>query len=359
MKVEVETDLGRLAGEWDELAGRVGAVPWIRRGWVEAWLEAFGTETVEVFIARNERAVAALVPLLRRGQSLRSPANWHTPAFLPLVESDEAARQLAAAVFAAGPRRVELSFMPAESGALEAVEAEARSAGYGVVRRILMRSPYVLLDGTWEDYESRLSRNHRGDVRRRRRRLEEDGNLVITQEDGSEGFEELLAEGFRVEAAGWKGMHGTAIVSEPSTRKFYTSVARWAREEGWLRLAFLRLDGRPLAFHLDLEANGVLYHLKGGYDPAFEQYSPSKVLHHELLARAFAAGLERYEFLGGEDRYKLSWADGVHDRLLVQAFAGSVAGLAERATFQFFRPLAKSGLSRMRSLGRVPGAARR
>jgi CelD/BcsL family acetyltransferase involved in cellulose biosynthesis len=351
VEVEVHTNLHVVAAEWDELAGRVQALPWIRRGWIQAWLDAFGTGSAQVFLVRDEAGAAAVLPLIRRGQALRSPANWHTPAFSPVAESDAAARALAAAVFTQGLRRIEFRFLPAEFTALEAVREEARRAGYRVVTRVLMRSPYVLVDGTWDEYESRLSRNHRGDIRRRRRRLEEEGNLAITQEDGSEDLEGLLAEGFRIEASGWKGSHGTAILSSPATRRFYSSVARWAREEGWLRLAFLRLDGRPLAFHLDLEADGVLYHLKGGYDPAFEQYSPGKVLHHEMLARAFAAGLARYEFLGGDEPYKLSWADDVHERLLVQAFAGSLAGVAERAAFQYARPLAKQVLSRIRSPG--------
>ena len=34
---------------------------------------------------------------------------------------------------------------------------------------------------------------------------------------------------------------------------FYRRVAAWAAERDWLRLAFLRLDGRPLAFDLALE----------------------------------------------------------------------------------------------------------
>ena len=33
----------RLAEEWDSLADRVGAPPWARPGWVEAWWNAFGS----------------------------------------------------------------------------------------------------------------------------------------------------------------------------------------------------------------------------------------------------------------------------------------------------------------------------
>jgi hypothetical protein len=68
-----------------------------------------------------------------------------------------------------------------------------------------------------------------------------------------------------IEASGWKGERGAAIISRPETRSFYTEVSRWAARNGWLRLAFLRLDGRALAFQCGLEDGGTHYFLKGGF----------------------------------------------------------------------------------------------
>jgi glucose/arabinose dehydrogenase len=46
------------------------------------------------------------------------------------------------------------------------------------------------------------------------------------------GQAELLAEGFRVEASGWKGAAGSAIIAHRNTHQFYREVASWGAEQG-------------------------------------------------------------------------------------------------------------------------------
>ena len=49
------------------------------------------------------------------------------------------------------------------------------------------------------------------------------------------------------------------------------------------------------------------------------------LLRQEMLARAFAIGLEHYEFLGQDEPWKLEWADTTRELALFQAFAPSQA----------------------------------
>jgi CelD/BcsL family acetyltransferase involved in cellulose biosynthesis len=158
-----------------------------------------------------------------------------------------------------------------------------------------------------------------------------------------------VAEAFAVEAGGWKGTAGTAMASRPQTRAFYTDVAEWAAGRGSLRLIFLRVNGRAIAFHLALEEGGTYFPLKGGFDPAFRRVSPGKLIIHATLERTFAIGLQRYEFLGTIDGYKRRWANDVCDRLLFQAFASTAPGMIRRAAFVYGRPVAK------RLIGKFPG----
>ena len=45
------------------------------------------------------------------------------------------------------------------------------------------------------------------------RLLAAEGRLSFEVEEGGERLDELLGEGFRVEAAGWKGLEGPAIAA--------------------------------------------------------------------------------------------------------------------------------------------------
>ena len=54
-----------------------------------------------------------------------------------------------------------------------------------------------------------------------------------------------------------------------------------------MRLAFLTLDNRPIAFCYGFAAKGVYHTFKIGYDPEYGQFSPGQVLFGCLLEQLF------------------------------------------------------------------------
>jgi CelD/BcsL family acetyltransferase involved in cellulose biosynthesis len=138
---------------------------------------------------------------------------------------------------------------------------------------------------------------------------------------------------------------GTAILSAPAVERFYREVARWAAERGWLRLAFLRLDGRAIAFDMCLEHGGRFYVLKGGFDVDERKAGPGTLLTHHGIERAFALGLASYELLGQADEYKRSWTPLTRERVRFQSFPRGPAGAAEYVAWRYGRPLAKRARS--------------
>ena len=330
-----------LAPAWDELAGRLGAPPFLRPGWIAAWWRAFGRGALEIRALERDGRLAGVLPLVRRRGALRAAMNCHTPQFGLLAEDPGAASALARSLFAGGPRRVSIASLAAADPGLGTCRRAAEEAGYRLLVRRLQRSPYLEVDGDWEGYESGLSRNLAIDLRRSRRRLEALGELSFEAADGRERLEELLREAFAVEASGWKGRRGTAIRSRADTRRFYTEIARWAAGEGALRLFFLRLDRRAIAMYYALETAGVRHLLKGGYDPAWRRFSPGKLLMREVLAHGFATGVSRIELHGSAEAYKLRWARAVQERKLFEAFSPSPAGRLAWTVLAYGRPAAR------------------
>jgi CelD/BcsL family acetyltransferase involved in cellulose biosynthesis len=330
-KTAVEHDLGQIAAEWDELADRTRAVPFLRPGWIGAWWDAFGHGALEILTLRRGRRLAGALPVYDDQGRLRSPTNDQTPQFGLVAEDAAAANELAAALLDRAARRVTVALVDASGWDLAALRDGAEARGYHVLAHPIVRPPYLIVDRDWEAFEGRIAGRLLRDLRRRRRRLEDNGVLTLDVADGTTGLEDLLTEGFRVETSGWKAAQRTAIVSRPETRHFFTEIARWASSRGWLRLAFLRLDGRAIAFQLGLEEGGAYYLLKGGYDSEFHRYAPGKLLVHEMLQSAFSSGLERFEFLGQAEPWKLEWTHDTRVLLLVDAFAPSLRGRAQWA----------------------------
>ena len=351
MTIGVHDAIAPLAAEWDELAERAGAPPFARPGWFCAWWSAFGAGTPIVVTSRRRGRLRGVLVLRRGTGVLASPTNAHTPGFGVLAEDTAACADLASWLFGQRSRRVQLDLLDAADASLSALYSCAAAAGHRMLRTVVQRSPYVVL-APGEDVDRRLSAKAAGNVRRNLRRLQEAGRVEVRVEAGQSSVDALLAEGFPVEASGWKAERGTAILSSPQTRRFYTAVAHWAADAGLLRLGFLRLDGRPIAFAFGLQDGTAFYLLKGGYDPAYRRFAPAKLLFRALMARAAASGLQRFELLGATEPWKLQWTRHCHERVLLRSYAPTVLGIADHAAqtayFRYGHPIAKRALARVR-----------
>lgn len=328
MGVETYTSVEPLADEWEELADRTGASPFLRPGWIGAWWRAFGSGVFEVRALRRDGELAAVLPVVWRRGGVHSPTNWHTPAFGALAVDDDAEYEIYAKLFRERPGYAILRFV-----ASDAAVAAARAARFTVGSRPLQSSPYVVLNGEPPTPGTkRLSR-----LRQARRKLEPNGPVTLDVHTTTAE----LDEAFRLEASGWKLEEGTAIVAQPQLRRFYTDVADWAASRGLLRVAFLRVGEAAIAVEILLCDGRRLYDLKGGYDEAYKKQAPGLLLVEAVVAWAREQGLESFEFLGAPEPFKLEWTDRLREVHAVEAFSHGPTGLAALAAYRYGRPLAK------------------
>ncbi len=207
------------------------------------------------------------------------------------------------------------------------------------ISRAVLSSPYIVTEGSWDEFLSGHSR--RRQLRKAERRLGAKGSVSFEVVDSGPRLEPSLEEGLAVENTGWKAEAGTSILSQPATAQFYRELADWAAGRGELRLWFLRVDGRAIAFAYCLEANGVHYQLKTGFDPEYRNFGPGVLLTQEKVKHAFEQGVGRYEFLGAADNHKLDWTDRCHELSRVQGFSHTPGGIAGAALWRLGRPMAK------------------
>ena len=108
-------DLEEIFDEWDALADRVAATPFMRPGWIAAWWRAFGSGKLEVLTSRRGGRIDGVMPIVTRGGATVSPTNWHTHEFGLLSQDPRSATTIIDEVFARRPRVVSLRFLPRAS----------------------------------------------------------------------------------------------------------------------------------------------------------------------------------------------------------------------------------------------------
>jgi CelD/BcsL family acetyltransferase involved in cellulose biosynthesis len=315
---EIRTGAGWLAlrPEWDALAERTGAGPFLTWDFLAIWLDHFDAgKRPRVITVRDGRGrLVAALPLVERRsfvagvplRELRSASNAHSCRFDFLAEDPE---RIAPAVLAhlLQDRRWDLLRLldVPDGGRGWALLGAARRGGLRVHTWESQRSPRFALDAM------NISPGFRANLRRRRRRLSERGPVSFRRWTGSENLEARLESFFKLEASGWKGSRGTAIALEPRLRGFYRELARSLVARGSLVLSELRVGERLVAGHFALESGGTYHLLKAAYDEALAACSPGQLLVEEVVTEARSRGLRAFDFLGPDMPWKRDWTESI------------------------------------------------
>jgi CelD/BcsL family acetyltransferase involved in cellulose biosynthesis len=188
--VDIQDDIGSLTAEWERLAQQTKSSPFLWPGWISAWWNAFGTGQLRILAAYENGCLVGILPLRRFRGVLSSTTNSETFLFGLLAANEAAAKQLSQALFSQRARRIDLSYLDSTDASVSVVRATASTLGYRVTSSSMQGSPYVTIsETTWEAYEKGLDRKLRSELRRRRRRLEEEGRLTLEVFDGKERLE--------------------------------------------------------------------------------------------------------------------------------------------------------------------------
>jgi CelD/BcsL family acetyltransferase involved in cellulose biosynthesis len=306
---------------WNNLVEAAGIDhPFLSHEWVRTKWECFGEgKELHILLVKDGTEPIAIAPLMvshgrmygLKVRQIESIGNIHTQRFDFIVA--RSARQAYRAIWKHLLHEndrwdvLQLCQLPAGSRTLE--ELSKLAAGDGFLTGLWHSgdSPYLPLPGTWESYMKSLNAKHRANLRNRLKRLSRLGEVAVETIESVEHVAGALTDGLRLEAAAWKRNAGTAICCRPELRLFYTKLAERVAKRGWLRLYFLTVDHRRIAFHYSVCWRDKLYLLKPGYDPAYAPYSPSNLLCNMVLHDAFDRGLAEYDFLGAAEPWKLEW----------------------------------------------------
>lgn len=324
--------------EWNRLVHTIAPDhPFLEHMWLRTWWDAFGAGSrLRVLVARDANGTAGIAPLiLTRIRMFGLPVrrlgffyNAHVPraGFLVARRPRDVYRAIWEHLMHARDwDLLQLCQLPEGSETLHEISRlAAKDCRIGLWRS--QASPYIPIEGSWQDFFGALPGRQRYNLRNRLKRLQQAGPAELETVHAADTA--ALDTALRLEAMAWKGANGTAIASDHTTSHFYRLLAGRAATRGWLRLHFLRCGDTHAAFDYSLAYGNRLHLLKLGYDPAFAPYSPSNLLLLRVLERAFEECWESYDFLGDEAEWKLRWTKQVQPHYWLFVLPRSVKGRA-------------------------------
>lgn len=204
----------------------------------------------------------------------------------PLIDGDapiEAATRLLQQAREAGAHALVLTDVALDGAAMNSLKQVLDRAG--LKPRILSSYIRASLDAT-QDGET-LLREALGakklkELRRQRHRLEEHGPVVFEVARRPDEIGPALETFLQLEAGGWKGKRGTALVQHAGDATFIRRAVPALAETAQCEIVTLRAGTTPVAAGIVLRHQDRAFFFKLGVDEHFAKYSPGVQLTLEL-----------------------------------------------------------------------------
>lgn len=346
-----------LAADWEALALHERS-PFLRPRWFSAWWSCWGSGTqIETPVVTRDGQVVAIFPLARRGRTLVSLAAETAWDYRPLANDPQALENVLDAAFERDADEIVVHGLAGDTDAATRLRTRAAAHGRLVVETVVRRAPYVRPHGTFDDYLSSLDADFRRESRRRRRKLEADHAAAIDPV-GLDVTSAALDAALALEASGWKGADGGAVLASPELTRFYRTIADAFRGDGGFRLPRIEADGRTVAMMFAFEYAGRVTSLRSAYDESLRKFGLGVLLKLAVLERCFADGLEELDLQGDAAPWKLQLRPAVRDYLTVRAYRRSPRGLARLAWRRGALPVKRRAAELAGRRSRTPAGAR-
>ena len=319
MKVESADQLESVGPEaWDSLlaVSRLRS-PFLSWTWQAHWAAAFAPDRrLEVRrVTDGDGELVAVLPLYEAAPGTReliggadvsdyldllARAGHEEDAWTALLQSRAAERDrwLLHAVPAASPT---VRLLPALSGSCSQTVTVEREE----------RCPVLSLPSSWDAYLASLSGKHRHELTRKIRRFDRevpDGRVVLVHTAADVGAR--LGDFLALHRA---SRAGKAKFMDARMEAFFRAAIPALAARDGVRLWLLEAGAEPVASFICLEWDDTVGLYNSGFSPARAALSPGLVLLSHVIRDAIARHRTRFDFLRGEERYKLEFEPQLED----------------------------------------------
>ncbi len=191
--------------------------------------------------------------------------------------------------------------LPDASPTLVSLKAESEKRGWTYQEEIYRPTPRIPLNGSFDDYLSRIDKKQRHEIRRKMRRAaESELNVRFTIVDKDSDIESELNSFFHLMTQD----SGKAGFLTPLMREQMTFIIRNAFEHGYLWLAFLEIEGVKVAGSLNFDYKNKLWGYNSGVSREHMELSPGWVLLASTIQWCCENGRYEFDFMRGDEEYK-------------------------------------------------------
>lgn len=326
--IKSREEFAALRGAWDALyATQKLHNPFLSWAWLDLWLKHFSAqEQWLIVVAEQEGRLIGAAPLYYIGRDLHFIGDPMLSDYMDFLTDPAHEASAVNALFnqikTLSWRRVVLKRFHDGDMRTSLVCDAAKATGLTACRRINCESPYVQFSQDWDGYYKSLSKKLRKDLRLTMNKLEAMGRIKFDTAS-IDGVDTAMQSLKRFHQGRQEQKVGTSLFEDETIYAFLTDVAN----QDWGDVSTISLDGRVISVVFGLHGDDRFFYWIPSFDEAYFQYSLGK--HHlkYLVERSCNSGLKKFDFLIGDEDYKMRWATGTLPNYEVTVFRSGLSAL--------------------------------
>ncbi|HET9905644.1 MAG TPA: GNAT family N-acetyltransferase [Anaerolineales bacterium] len=319
MNFKLHKDFSEIdASTWNELVQQsIADTPFSRHEYLSEWWQTLGggewrqAELVLVSARDNDQLIG-IAPLFvaeyEGRQALLLVGSIEIADYLDLIVREPDLSRFLSALFdfldTSSPSQwsaIDWYNIPDSSPTLAALKAESEKRGWAHHEEIYRPTPRIPLNGSFEEYLSRIDKKQRHEIRRKMRRAaESDLNVRFVIIDKNADIESEIETFFHLMIQDTN----KANFLTPPMREQMTVTIRTAFEQDYLWLAFLEVDGTKVAASLNFDYKNKLWGYNSGVSREHMELSPGWVLLAHTIQWCCENGRYEFDFMRGDEEYK-------------------------------------------------------
>jgi CelD/BcsL family acetyltransferase involved in cellulose biosynthesis len=274
--------------------------------WLSCWTRNFSPSSQpSVVVVRNDGLITGVAPLLLNGSVASLTGSPNVCDYLDIICAPNQEQSFCEGLLQWMKYNQINSFQPGvvrpDSIVATTLKETALKAGFQVTNEADEVSFVTALPATFENYLQNLDAKQRHEVRRKARRLEEEGTInyrTITDTKDIHAFMNTFLKLF-VESR-----EGKARFLTTEMELFFRDLADTMSAQGLLRAGTLEIDNRVAASVLAFEHNYTAYLYNSGFDPSQSKLSVGILSKVYLIRDSISRGMKKFDFLKGDEKYK-------------------------------------------------------
>lgn len=332
-----ENVFDELASEWRQLVDRCAQPsPFLSAEWFKLWWRFFGEKKqLSVWSVRDtEQTLLAIVPFYKQGESYQFLGNLELSDYADLIVDGERPTEVSAALQDFFSQRLswqnlQLLSVSAGSPTISFLADQSSEHSWSFTSETQTVCPVIQLPNDWDSYLELIGKKQRHEVKRKWRNLASEHECQIFCFESEDKISvaglpaeptELLSYQSTTELAGsqptianafslFHDLHQNSSTEKntfwtPAITEFFPALLKSFADQGWLRLFFLTVDGKPVATSLAFLSHQTFFLYNAGYDLTYQPLSVGQVLTSATIQYATQLKLKRYDFLRGDEIYK-------------------------------------------------------